>query len=403
MTEKNEWPMFKRVEWGTGAQALLIMACIVVVVAGLRLGAAILLPFFVALFLAILSLPIMHALRSRRVPTPLAIVITLGVDLAVIGFIVLLASNSVAEFQDRLPGYAARLSALTETWMDALQDRGLPVTEYISTEIVSPGAIIDFVGGTLGRVATFITTSFVVALIMIFMLAEAAIFPDKFRAIFGQTQGEVSRFAKITGEIQEYLVIKTLVSLATGLCIGVWCWFMGVDFPVLLGLIGFVLNYVPTIGSIIAAIPAVLLSLIQFGGIGTAAVVATGYLGINIVFGNLVEPHLLGRRLGLSTLVVIVSLIFWAWVWGPVGALLAVPLTMVVKIMLEHTQDLRWVAVLLDKEAPQIPVSDDPGQTPAIASAASGAAPAEPVEAQAGSDSPPSESREPRTEAEPQP
>ena len=152
-------------------------------------------------------------------------------------------------------------------------------------------------------------------------------------------------------EVQEYLGIKTFISLATGILLGAWCWVMGLDFPVLLGLMAFVLNYVPTVGSIIASAPAILLALIQVG-FGHAVLVGAGFFAVNGVFGNLIEPNLLGRRLGLSTLVVILSLIFWGWVWGPVGALLAVPLTMIVKIMLENTSDLRWVAVLLDKAPP---------------------------------------------------
>ena len=157
--------------------------------------------------------------------------------------------------------------------------------------------------------------------------------------------------------MQEYLGIKTLTSLATGLLIGVLAWFAGLDFPILLGLTGFVLNYIPTVGSILAAVPALLLSVVQFGTIGNFILVVGGYGAINMVFGNIIEPNLMGRRLGLSTLVVILSLLFWAWVWGPVGALLAVPLTMVVKIMLENTEDLRWVAILLDKSPPQIETS----------------------------------------------
>ncbi|TVP74938.1 MAG: AI-2E family transporter [Gemmatimonadales bacterium] len=210
---------------------------------------------------------------------------------------------------------------------------------------------MDLAGGTIQRIATLLSNAFLVMLILVFVLAEASVFPEKFRAVLGKGGRDLGRFNKITGEVLEYLVIKTLVSLATGITIGLWAWIMGLDFPILLGLIGFVLNYVPTIGSILAAIPAVLLAMIQFGGF-TPVLVAAGYGGINLVFGNLLEPQLLGRRLGLSTLVVILSLLFWAWVWGPVGALLAVPLTMVVKIMLENTQDLRWVAILLDKDAP---------------------------------------------------
>ena len=177
------------------------------------------------------------------------------------------------------------------------------------------------------------------------------------------------RMTKIVREVQEYLGIKTLMSLTTGLLIGVLAWVAGLDFPILLGLIGFVLNYIPTVGSILAAVPALLLSVVQFGSLGNFILVAVGYGAINMVFGNILEPNLMGRRLGLSTLVVILSLLFWAWVWGPVGALLAVPLTMVVKIMLENTEDLRWVAILLDKSPPQMAPSLEIPSSPASTTA----------------------------------
>ncbi len=355
MTEKTEF-------LGPGARFLVVMASTVVVVAGIRAAAPILLPFALALFIAILSLPIMLWLKRRGVSSGLSILLAILADLAVIGLLVFLVMQSVADFQDRGAVYAARLQNLFRAWIAALQERGIPAGEYVSTELVSASAIMDLAGGTISRVATFLSSTFLVILILVFILAEASVFPGKFRAALeaGEGDGDVGRFAKILDEVLGYLAIKTLVSLTTGLTIGLFAWLMGLDFPVLLGLIGFALNYVPTIGSIIAAVPAMLLALIQFGGFAPVAFVALGYLTINIVFGNFIEPHLLGRRLGLSTLVVILSLLFWAWVWGPVGALLAVPLTMVLKIMLENTKDLRWIALLLDKDAPPEEAKEPP-------------------------------------------
>jgi len=191
-----------------------------------------------------------------------------------------------------------------------------------------------------------------VFLIMAFMLSEATVFPKKFRYILGVRGGDEDRFTKIATEIQSYLGIKTVVSLATGLALGIWAYAWDLDFPVLLGMIAFFLNYIPTVGSIIAAIPAVLLSVILYGTLGHAIVVAGGYIFVNMVVGNIIEPRWMGRSLGLSTLVVILSLLFWGWAWGPLGALLSVPLTVGVKILLENTEDLRWAAILLDKGPP---------------------------------------------------
>ncbi len=333
-----------RMEKSPGTRYLFIMAMTVVVVGGLRVAAPILLPFSLALFLAILTLPIVIYLQRRRVPTTLA-------------------SQSTAEFQDRYPRYVIRLQDLWAAWIQGLEESTLPgaapLAEALTgADIVDPSQLVTLAGGTLTRVFAFASNAFLVFLIFIFILGEATVFPAKFRAILGRQRGHSSNLTKMVAEVQEYLGIKTFTSLATGILLGAWCWVMDLDFPILLGLIAFVLNYVPTIGSIIASAPAILLGLIQVG-FGHAVFVGLGFLAVNTIFGNLIEPNLLGRRLGLSTLVVILSLIFWGWVWGPVGALLAVPLTMVLKIMLENTSDLRWVAVLLDKAPPDPDFGDD--------------------------------------------
>ncbi len=340
----------------SGARFLLVAAAVVVVVAGLKLGAPILLPFALALFLAVMSLPITFWLQ-RHLPPWLSIVLTVLVTVSLFSVLILLAMQSFSELQPRLPGYSESLNGLKNSaveWVRESEWLGGPVVDrYLTLDVIEAGAVFDVLGGAVRQAGSFLSSTFLILLMMVFMLAEATIFPYKMRAIMRPRAGSGRRMTKIIREIQVYLGIKTAVSLVTGLLIGTWAWLLGLDFPVLLGLIGFVLNYVPTIGSILAVIPALFLSLVQVGNFGHALLVLAGYLFINMVFGNLIEPNLMGRRLGLSTLVVIVSLIFWAWLWGPIGALLAVPLTMVIRIMLENTEDLRWVAVLLDKSPPQ--------------------------------------------------
>ena len=174
----------------------------------------------------------------------------------------------------------------------------------------------------------------------------------KFQAILGgNRQGRV-RITHTIEEVQAYLWIKFQISLVRGICVGLMCWGATLDFPLLLGFLAFVFAFVPTIGSILAAVPGIAIALILHGE-GTAALIFAGYIAIDLFFGNLLEPNIMGRRMGLSTLVVVLSLLFWGWVWGPVGALLSVPLTMVLKIALENVPDLRWIAVLLDQVPPQ--------------------------------------------------
>jgi predicted PurR-regulated permease PerM len=146
--------------------------------------------------------------------------------------------------------------------------------------------------------------------------------------------------------VNHYLFIKTWISLLTGLVAGVLCWAIGVDFPLLWGLLAFLLDYVPNIGSIIAAVPPVLLALVQLGP-GQALAVLVGYLIINNVLGNFVEPRFMGEGLGLSSFAVLLSLVFWGWVLGPVGMLLSIPLTMAVKIAMEEQPNMRWISLLL--------------------------------------------------------
>jgi predicted PurR-regulated permease PerM len=342
-----------RTEQNPGARLLFGLACLVVVVFGLRAAAAILVPATLALFLAVLSLPILTWLRRWRVPSGLAIVIPVLLNVAVVGLLLAMASQSVSEFQARIPTYARELQQLQTSWFEAIESRtDIVMSRYVTADLIDPVAVVDFARSAVGRVAQFVSMTFLVFLLMAFMLSEASAFPDKFHHILGDSVREERRLAKVVTEVQTYLGIKTAVSLATGFLMGVWAYVMELDFPVLLGLIAFILNYVPTVGSIIAALPAILLSLILVGTFGHAVLVAVGYVVVNTLLGNILEPNLMGRRLNLSTLVVILSLLFWGWAWGPLGALLSVPLTVVVKIWLENTRDLRWVAVLLDKAAP---------------------------------------------------
>ncbi len=178
--------------------------------------------------------------------------------------------------------------------------------------------------------------------------------PEKLSKAFGGSKVAVQYLRGVIVDVQRYLGVKTIVSLFTGIAVGLWVWVLDMPFPLFWAASAFALNYIPAIGSILAAIPAVLVSLVQ-QGIGHAAIVAAGYLAVNFLFGNVLEPRMMGRRFGLSTLVVFLALIFWGWVWGAVGMLLSIPLTMVIKIALEQSEDLRWIAVLLGPVSAAVP------------------------------------------------
>jgi predicted PurR-regulated permease PerM len=344
--------IFDRMEERPGARLLLVLASLVIVVAGLKAAALILVPFVLALFLAVVSMPVMFGLRRKGVWEPAAIVLTILLNALLFGLIILLVSQALWELNRELPRYISLFQGMYGGWLLELDRRGIPATTYLALQPLDPARILATARGVFEAVARVLSGALLVGVIMVFVLAEATVFPYKFQAILGGNRQSRMRITQIVDEVQVYLGLKFLTSLTTGVGVTLLCMLAGLDFPVLLGVAAFILHFVPTLGAIVAAIPAVLLALILHGGV-TALVVALGYLGISTVIGSIIDPHIMGHRLGLSTLVVVLSLLFWGWLWGPVGALLSVPLTMVSKIALQNVPDLRWIAILLDKVPPQ--------------------------------------------------
>jgi predicted PurR-regulated permease PerM len=321
----------------------------VVVVAGLKLGAPLLVPFTAALFLAILSLPILTWLEQRRVPRSLAVFIAVLINVGLLVFMGWLVSGSLTRFVEAAPSYRARLEVLLERLVHWLEVRGVPAARWVEEGLFDAASMVDLVGTTLRGVATLATDLLLVITTMVFLLLEVAGFAPKLQAALGNRVQPLWRYARIRLEVQRYLVMKTLVSVVMGVLSGLGVAIVGLDFPVLWGLLAFLFNYIPNIGPILAAIPALLLSLVQLG-IPATLLIAALFLFLHLVVGNILEPQLFGRRLGLSPLVVWVSLIFWGWVWGPIGMLLSVPLTVIARIAFENSRELRWAAVLLSSE-----------------------------------------------------
>jgi predicted PurR-regulated permease PerM len=338
------------------AHLLLVVASVVVVIAGLKAAASIILPFFIAVFIAMISFPLLNFLRSKRVPTAIALLATLIAVISVLVAFGLLVAGSITSFTAQAPKYQAQLEQLFGGVLVWLEGQGLDVTEEITMlNLLDPSRALNLVTGSLRAVTAVLSNLLLVFLTIVFLLLEAAGFPAKFQKAFGSAAGS-DRLVRIQTEVQRYLAIKTSVSLATGGLVALALTLIGVDFPLLWGTVAFLANYIPSLGSIIAAIPPTLLAIVQLGS-GRAIAVAVVFIVINLTLGNFLEPHLMGRRLGLSTLVVFLSLVFWGWIWGPVGMFLSVPLTMIIKIALENTREFRWVAVLLDAGPPEEPAT----------------------------------------------
>ena len=300
-----------------GGRYLLNAASVVIVIAGLRAAAPLILPVLLACFLAILSLPLVRWLRQRGLGTPVSVLLTVLAVMAVLGVFGLLMSGAVAEAGAAAPDYIDELQNRARAARDELRDSS--VADYIAMDRLDPASLVDVVTGTFGGVvrgmvvgvATLFSYATLVLLALVFMLAESVGFGDKLRLAMSGRDVDLSQVRLIASEVQHYLGIKTLISLFTGLIIFIATWLLGLDFPLFWGLLAFVLNYIPTLGSILAGVPAVLLAFIQHGS-GLAGVVALVYLSVNILIGNLVEPRLMGVRFRMSTLTVFLSVLFWA-------------------------------------------------------------------------------------------
>ncbi len=325
---------------------LIHIAAFVVIVAGIMSAKALILPFLLAAFLAIICAPPLYWLRTRGVP-PFVSIIILVLVLVIIEMVIAgLIGSSLTDFSKNLPLYQERLKEILSGSISWLSAHGIEVTDDIIMDQFDPGRLMGMAASTLNKMGGLLTNTFMIILTFVFILFEAAGFPDKLRAIAGDRNASLDEYAEITKGVNRYMLLKTVTSLITGTLVTISLGIIGVDFAVMWGLVAFLLNFIPTVGSIIAAIPAVLLALVQLG-YGPATAAAASYLVINILIGNIVEPKIMGSGVGLSPLVIFISMAFWGWVLGPVGMLLSVPLTMTLKIGLNVNEKTRWMALLL--------------------------------------------------------
>lgn len=357
VTDLPETDIYSKPVGRTG-NLLVTLAAFVIVVAGMKTAAPLLVPFLLALFLSILVAAPFSWLQRKGLPAGVALLLVLGLFIIAMFLVGRLVGNSVQDFYGNLPVYQTRLQDITNGFTGWLGGMGIPVSGELVSGYMDPRRAMRLVADMLSGMGKILTNGFLILVTVIFVMLEAASFPDKWRVASANAEESLGRFRATTGNINRYMGIKTLTSLATGIAIAAWLAILGVDYPVLWGVLGFLLNFVPNIGSIIAAVPAIVLALVQLGP-GSALLTAAGYLVVNIGIGTFLEPRFMGRGLGLSTLVVFLSLVFWGWILGPVGMLLSVPLTITIKIALDSHDDTRWLAIMLGPHVTPGPLPPD--------------------------------------------
>lgn len=334
-----------------GLKMVIMLGMLVIILTGIRFAADIIVPFILAIFLAVIINPLVQLLVRCRVPRVLAISLLIG--LIVMLAIVLLASlgTSLNELARTLPQYRNYLYEPMQTIAPWLQRMGFTVSVVELNKYIDPNAVMTLVTSLLTQLSNAMSSIFLL-LTVVFMLLEVPQLPAKLQQLMSRPVEGMGAIQRAIDSVSHYLVLKTAISLITGLVVWGMLVLLDVRFAFMWGLLAFALNYIPNIGSVLAAIPPILQVLV-FGGLYEALVVLAGYLIVNLVFGNILEPRIMGRGLGLSTLVVFLSLIFWGWLLGPVGMLLSVPLTIIVKIALEQTSGGQSIAFLLSDVSKQ--------------------------------------------------
>lgn len=351
------------VDWGRkGSQAIVTLACLCVVLTGMKVAANVLVPIVYAFFLAVLSYPLVRWMRKHRVPAGIALGVTMLVNLGVLAGLITVGVRLLISFWSDLPRFIRGLEKYLNDLGAWLESNGIDGAQAMLGGMFDWNTLIGyarnqdvmsnlggFLGTTFGTLATFIASLIMILIVMMFILMEARGTRSRLQAVSLSGGPDLSGLMRSASDIQKYLGVKTLISALTGVLAGFWCWFFDLHYPLLWALVAFLFNFIPAVGSTAASIPAIVEALVQHGP-GTAIFVAIGYGGINFCLDNFVQPTMLGNRFGISPLVVILSAIFWGWLWGPLGMFIAVPLTMVLKVLLDNNDEFRWISVAMAKK-----------------------------------------------------
>ena len=327
------------------SKIMLFLACLVVVVFGMREAAGIITPIIIAFILAILFFPFHRWLIDRRVPTLLALVIVMLLILLVLSVMVSITVISVTQFINRIPDYSDSLQGLVNGALVLIETLPVDVGSLLNFELFDVTQILNVSGSLLGGIVDAFSNWFIVFLLVAFMLADFTFLPDKFKEMFKDNQ-QILAITDLMSSIRRYLSITTSMGLIIGVANAVLLMFMGVDFAVLWGIVGFLMNFIPSVGIIFSVIPPVILALLEFNW-QTALIVGVGIILINFFIENVIKSRIMEEDLNISSLFVILSLVLWTFVLGPIGTILAVPLTLIAtKLLLEASDETRWLAIL---------------------------------------------------------
>jgi predicted PurR-regulated permease PerM len=333
----------------TKTSSVVIFAAFIIIIAGIMNAVTMINAILMGLFISIVCAQPINWLQSKKVPKSIALLIVLIGITVVFIFLIEVIGTSLSSFYKNVDIYEANLRKLGTTLFLKLESWGFKPSISKLSNLVDVSKAMNITANLLSKLGGLMGNALTIFFLTVFLLLELDGIAIKTKLVQQDSNNSGSYFKVIIKNIRHYLTIKTMTSGLTGLLIWISLSLINLDYAVIWALIAFLLNFIPNFGSIIAAIPAILFGLIQQGFDG-AFWTGVIFLAVNMLIGNIIEPKVMGRGLGLSTYVVFVSLLFWGFVLGTVGMFLSVPLTMAIKIILDQNPKTKHIAIFLGTE-----------------------------------------------------
>ncbi len=333
---------------------IISLAIVVIILKELK---TIFIPLTFAVFLSFLFQPLNRFLLNKKIPvgiTILLMVIIILVSFTLMGTIVY---TSVSSFVTEFPKYETQINEMFQKLIVQLEIPVEKVMDYLTNKVnwlqlADRFSLSKIISGTMGTFIDFLVKLLLTVAFMIFIVLERTKLIKRVEKVLTKDEAEHSTdvVIKIEQSVKTYIVNKTFISLITGLISMFFIAILGIDFAVISGLLIFILNYIPNLGSIVASAFPMLICFIQFGFSWQLIAISTALISTQMIMGNFVEPKMMGTGLKLSPLFVLIALIFWFWVWGPVGMILAVPISSAMNLIIKEIPSLKIVSAFISSE-----------------------------------------------------
>lgn len=322
------------------------IAAVIIILFGLREASEIISPILLALVLAITVSPILYWFMDKGLPGWAALLLTLAIDVLIIGILTTLVVSSIGNFADTVSEYEPRIEEIESSVDKALDRYGVDLDTVVADQLKEPKKIVSFAAGIAESLASGLSNWGLILMANVFFLVEAIALPRKVKSVAKKNDKDVKQIMSLNTDLRKYMGVNALAgALAAVLNTGLLA-FMGVEFALLWGLFSFFLSFVPNVGFIISVIPPALMALLQFG-VQEMLIVVIAYIVLNFLVDNVIKPRFIQESVNLSPTVTFISLVVWGWVLGPIGAILSVPMTIIIQHIFSSREETRWVAYLM--------------------------------------------------------